>query len=122
MTPFRFPILPYLPELFPWAGALTNTGAADLIGNLIADLATSVNNTFYGLFNHFYGGFYRNAVYAEQCCDVVTDATGIGHHQGYGNQPHWGRRAGQYLLDHSLPDSYVLPPDSFNHGRGRIRF
>ena len=27
-------------------GALTNTGAADLIGNLIADLATSVNNTF----------------------------------------------------------------------------
>lgn len=27
-------------------GALTNTGAADLIGNLIADLAASVNNTF----------------------------------------------------------------------------
>ena len=27
-------------------GALTNTGAADLIGKLIADLATSVNNTF----------------------------------------------------------------------------
>ena len=27
-------------------GALTNTGAADLIGNLIADLATSVNITF----------------------------------------------------------------------------
>ncbi|WP_368272594.1 SLC13 family permease, partial [Enterocloster lavalensis] len=27
-------------------GALTNTGAADLIGNLIAHLATSVNNTF----------------------------------------------------------------------------
>lgn len=28
-------------------GALTNTGAADLIGNLIAHLATSVNNTFF---------------------------------------------------------------------------
>ena len=25
-------------------------------------------------------------------------------------------------VDRSLPDSYVLPPDSFNHGRGRIRF